>query len=60
MDRLMLPKEKGKHSKEYEKFYGNSYVISKCLIKKEQSYFDLLKKFTASIISYINILCTEV
>lgn len=46
MDKLMLPKEKGKIGREYEKFYGNSYVISKCLIKKEHSYLDLLKKFT--------------
>ena len=60
MDSLMLPKEKRKSSKLYEQFHGNAYVISKYLIKKEESYLELVSKFTREVIGFVNVLSSEV
>ena len=60
MDSLMLPKEKRKSNKLHAQFHGNSYVISKYLIKKEESYLELVSKLTREVISFVSILSSEV
>ena len=60
MDSLMLLKEKRKSSKLYERFHGNAYVISKCLIKKEESYLELVSEFAREVIDFVSILSSEV